>query len=746
MLPMLRRFAPLLIVCAVSAGGETVRLRGLEQPVEILRDRWGVPHIYARTQADLFFAQGYMAARDRLWQMDLWRRIGTGRLSEILGPAALERDKLARAVRFRGDWNAEWPSYARDARQIIEAFVSGINAYIASLGGRRPLEFRVGGYDPDPWRPEDVVARIAGLLMTRNLSSEVRRAEDARRFGLQTIQRYMPPDPLIRLEIPHGLDLADITGEILRVYTEATGPARFPDTDGSNNWVVDGTLSATGKPLLANDPHRPVQIPSLRKTVHLVGPGWNAIGAGEPALPGIALGHNQHLAFGFTIAAIDQQDLYVERLHPQDPDQYWYRGQWRRIEIERQSLTVKGRSAPEVVELRYTLHGPLIHEDRSRRRAYALRWVGTEPGTAGYLAGLSVARARNWSEFLAALERWKVPPENMLYADTAGNIGWQVAGLTPIRPNWSGLFPVPGHTGEYEWAGFRRLDELPRQFNPPAHFIATANHNILPPGYKIPLGYEWAPPFRFQRIREVLSKGGKFTVADFERLQQDVVSIPARRFQDILRRAKLHFSGRKGEILRRILSWDAVLAADSFEALIYEVWISKLPEAMFGPELGSRIPLPTLLAELEKDPHRQALESALEAALREIESRLGADESGWRWGRLHVMEFRHPLGVAAWRRGPFERPGDAHTVNATSGPSFRQTGGASYRQIFDLGNWDRSVATNVPGESGDPSSRHYDDLIGEWLAGKYHPLPFSRPAVEAAAIERIMLVPAGAGK
>lgn len=740
------RLALALAFCAASASGETIRLSGLRQPVEILRDRWGVPHIYARTQADLFFAQGYMAARDRLWQIDLWRRTGTGKLSEILGPAALDRDRLARALRFRGDWNAEWRSYAPDAREIIEAFVAGINAYIDSLGGRRPLEFRMGGYDPGRWVPEDVVARMAGLVMTRNLSSEVRRAEDARRFGLPTLEKYMPPDPFIRLEIPHGLDLEDVTGEVLRVYTEATGPARFTDADGSNNWVVDGTVSATGKPLLANDPHRPIQIPSLRKTVHLVAPGWNAIGAGEPALPGIALGHNEHIAFGFTIVGIDQQDLYVERLHPDDPDRYSYRGQWRRMEIERQAVVVKGRAAPEITELRYTIHGPVIHEDRPRRRAYALRWVGTEPGTAGYLAGLSVARARNWSEFLRALERWKVPSQNMLYADTAGNVGWQVAGLTPIRPNWSGLFPVPGHTGEYEWAGFRRLDELPRLFNPPSHFIATANHNILPPHFKIPLGYEWALPYRFERIRQVLSRGGKFTVSDFERLQQDVVSVPARRFQKVLRRLASEFSGRNGQIVRRLLAWDGALEADSFEALVYEVWISKLPQVAFGPDLGSRVNLGTLLEELEKAPKLPALESALESALAEIRTRLGPDESAWRWGSLHVVEFRHPLGVKAWHRGPFERPGDAHTVNATSGPAFRQTGGASYRQIFDLSDWDRSVITNVPGESGDPASPHYDDLVPDWLAGKYHPLPFSRPAVEAVTVERIRLVPAGAGR
>ena len=502
--------------------------------MEILRDRWGVPHIYARDTHDLFFAQGYITARDRLFQIDLWRRIGTGRLAEAVGPSAIERDRLARAVRYRGDLKAEWEAYGPDTQVIAAAFTAGINAYIVSLQGRRPPEFQAAGYGPGLWQPEDCLARIAGLLMTRNLAREVGRVLDVARFGLARVEADLPTDPAVPLEIPRGLDPNDITADVLRVYNEAIGPVRFAE-QGSNNWVVDGSLTATGKPILANDPHRPVQIPSLRKTVHLVAPGWNAIGAGEPALPGIALGHNDRIAFGFTIVGTDQQDLYVEKLNPENLDEYWYRGTWKRLEVERQQIRVRGRDMPETVELLYTVHGPVIHLDRARRRAYALRWVGTEPGSAGYLAGIAIARARNWSEFRTAVARYKVPSENIVYADIDGNIGWQAAGLAPVRPNWTGLFPVPGD-GAYEWSGFRAAADLPHLFNPATHFIATANHNILPPGYPGPLAYEWALPFRYQRIREVLAQARRLTVADCERLQQDVVSIPARRFQAVLRR------------------------------------------------------------------------------------------------------------------------------------------------------------------------------------------------------------------
>ncbi|MGH9659160.1 MAG: penicillin acylase family protein, partial [Bryobacteraceae bacterium] len=430
-------------------------------------------------------------------------------------------------------------------------------------------------------------------------------------------------------------------------------------------------------------------------------------------------------------------DLYVESLDPSNPDRYRHRGAWRDVEIERQTLRVKGRRDPQPIELRYTVHGPILHEDRARRRAYALKWVGGEPGTAGYLAGLALARARSWTEFSGAVERYKVPSENLVYADTAGNIGWWASGMTPIRKNWSGLFPVPGE-GDYEWSGFRSPRELPHVYNPPRHYIATANHNILPPGYTAPLGYEWAAPFRFERVREMLEAGGKFTVADFERMQQDVVSMPARRFQNILRKWQPR-AARSRSIVDRLLRWDGAMTAASVEATIFAVWISRLPVAMFGTELGARVPLPALLA---AEIRPQALEDSLDRTLAMLEQRLGRDVEQWQWGRVHQIHFRHPLGAAELNRGPYARPGDANTVNAASGAAFRQTNGASYRHILDLADWDRSVMTNVPGESGDPASPHYSDLISDWAAGKYHPLPFSRKAVEAATAERILLRPA----
>jgi len=701
----MRRPTLAVLLAAWPLCAAPIHVPGLNAQVEILRDRWGVPHIYASNAHDLFFAQGYITAVDRLFQIDLWRRAGTGKLSEILGPSAIPRDTLARAVAFHGDWSAEWAAYGADAHAITTSFTDGINAYIKGLNGKWPQEFQFAGYAPGLWTPEDCLSRVAGLTMTGNLMREVQHALDIQRLGLERAAAAIRLEPKVPLEVPQGLDLSAITNDILRAYRETVGPVRLTTEQGSNNWVVDGTLTATGRPMLANDPHRPVQLPSLRKTVHLVAPGWNAIGAGEPALPGIALGHNETIAFGFTIVGIDQQDLYVETVNPANSGEYRYRGAWKKFETDAQRLKVKGR-ADAAITLRWTVHGPVIYQDAARHLAYVLRWVGSEPGTAGYMAGISLARAKNWTEFRAAMSRYRVPSENLVYADTSGNIGWQVGGLTPIREGWNGLLPVPGVEGRYEWTGFQKSDALPFEFNPPRHWIATANHNILPPGYEIPLGYDgWAVPNRINRIREMITAGRKFEIADFVRMQQDVTSIAAREFV-----AKLRPESSDNPILEELRSWKGELGADSRAALVYEIWVT-MPNASFAEVLA------------------------------EIERRVGKDPSGWQWGKLHQLTLVHPLSRPEWQLGPVPRPGDANSVNATSGANFRQTNGASWREVLDVGDWDRSVMTNVPGESGDPSSKHYSDLLEPWAHGEYHPLPFTRQAVERAAEERVILLP-----
>ncbi len=730
---MMRRF---LIALLLAATLQAERVSGLHARVEIIRDTWGVPHIYAANTDDLFFAQGWITAKDRLFQIDLWRRAGAGKLSEVAGPSTLGRDRVARLLRYRGDWNKEWDAYAPDARQIVTAFVNGINAYIRSLNGARPLEFKLAGYDPGQWTIEDVVTRIPALGVSHNVATEVDRAIEIANFGEAVTEKFSPPDPFIHLTIPPGLDIQAITREIVRDFDAAAGPPRLASGQGSNNWVIDGSMSATGKPLLANDPHRPILVPSLRKIVHLNAPGWNAIGAGEPALPGIALGHNDSIAFGFTIVGIDQQDLYVEKINPANPNQYLFKGAWKPIEIEKQSIPVKG-AVPVTTELRYTQHGPILYEDRAKHLAYALRSVGGEPGGAAYLAGLSVARAKNWNEFVGAMARYKSPSENMVYADTSGNIGWIASGAAPVRANnATGLLPVPGDTGQFEWTGFLPVADLPQSYNPAKHFVATANNNILPPGYKKQLSFEWSPPSRAERATQMLSEPNKkFSITDFEHMQYDLLCLPAKRFQAIVRKSHPE---HHAELVNEFLKWDARLTADSRPGLLYELWTSALIAATYPHDWRGGVSLEVVFKLLEDRPNPRAISEALDHAVAAIERGLPHRED-WKWSAAHSLIMRHPLDSPQMNLPRIPRPGDSNTVNAAGGTG--GDSGASYRQILDVGDWDRSVVTNTPGESGDPQSKHYRDLLEDWLTGRYHPLPFSRKAVEAAAEERIILDP-----
>jgi penicillin amidase len=748
----------------------TLRVRGLARPVTVLRDTWGIPHIYAESQDDLFFAQGFVAAQDRLFQMEVWRRTGEGRLAEIVGKSAVERDLFARLVRYRGDMKAEYESYAPDAKPILEAFVRGVNAYIELSRDHLPVEFRLAGFAPEPWTPEVCLTRLAGWGMTRNAALEVLRAKLVRELGPELVNELVETDPPRKIEIPDGLDLAGIDNPVLGGAIAAGAPVTFEPRQGSNNWVIDGTLSATGKPLLANDPHRSIQLPSLRWMVHLVAPGWNVIGAGEPALPGVAAGHNDRIGFGFTIVGIDQQDLYVEETNPANPNEVRFNGRWVPLRIEHERILVKG-GAPVEADLKFTAHGPVLHEDPARHRAYALRWVGSEPGTAGYLASLSLDRARSWPDFLKALERWKVPSENIVYADVDGNIGWQATGLTPVRKGWHGLLPVPGD-GRFEWQGFLPPGDLPRSFNPASHSIATANHNILPPGYGKELGYEWASPFRFQRIGEMLAGvDHKLTVEDFERMQTDIVSLPARQLIRLLAAAQ----GGSPEMrpwAERLTRWDGTIGRDSSPAALYEIWLTKLPAAIFQPKMDERtwklvaglISEEKVLDVLEtasprwfgageagKAARDAALFQALGAAVEEARKELGPDPAAWRWGSFHKTPFHHPLATDEARKSVLdlpsvERGGDGNTVMAATGSGSVANHGASFREILDPGDWDRSVAINVPGESGQPGSPHYGDLLPLWAEGRYFPFLFSRERIEKAAPDRLVLVPAEPSK
>lgn len=740
-----------------------LNIAGLRQPVKVSRDNWGVAHIYAANQHDLFFAQGFAAAQDRLFQMELWKRAGQGRLAEVLGKSAVERDRYARLLKYRGDIVAEYKSYAPDALVILAAFTGGINAYIRYLnstgGPGLPIEFQLAGFKPEPWKPEDCLSRMAAYSMTGNARSELSDSLLLTKLGADKAQQILDPDPPAKLDPTDGTDYAGLSPALLEGLVGGDTRIEFPESAlsiGSNNWTISGKLTATGKPILANDPHRVIALPSLRYIVHLVAPGWDVIGSGEPALPGVAIGHNQRVAWGLTIFPVDQQDLYIEELNPANLLEYKRNGKWQTMRTEKAVINVKD-SAPETVTLKFTQHGPVLWEDAAQHRALALRWVGSEPGTAGYLASLSVDRAQNWNEFLAALQRWKLPPENMVYADVDGNIGEQSAGLTPIR-SWTGLLPVMGNDGSHEWSGFVPLDQLPRTFNPAEGWFATANNRTIAEDYKYKVGFEWST-FRVDRIRQVLSgfadKQHKVELGDVENLQNDVYSIPA---DELIRMLPRRSNGPESRYLNMLKDWDHLLRSPSVPGALYEVWERDLRNAVLQKIAGSSTPefhgsfntqqALDYVKAMPAEEQQRLLLSTLADAGQELEQREGSDPALWSWGAMHTMTFRHSLdqvpgGKGLFDLGPVARPGDGDTVDATASGagSFHQTVGASYREIFDLGEWDNSLAVNTPGQSGQPGSRHYSDLLPLWEAGQYFPLVYSKAAVDENATDVLTLMP-----
>ena len=746
-----------------------IEVPGLKEPVEVLRDRWGIPHVYAKNADDLFFAQGFVAAQDRLFQIDLWRRMGVGETAEVVGKEGLKADRFARLLKYRGDPDAEWASYAPDARQIATAFTRGINAYIDHVGDRLPIEFQLLGLRPKKWQPEDCLGRMSGIIMSRNFQNELARAELVAAVGIEKARRIAPTDPPRAYAPTPGLDLAGIDRSILAGYNAAIKAPPFKlGGDGSNNWAVDGTLSASGKPLLASDPHRAIALPSLRYLVHLNAPGWNVIGSGEPGLPGVAIGHNERVAWGFTIVGTDQADIYVEETNPADPAEYRVGDRWEKMMVVREKATVRSGEQPVELELRFTRHGPVIHEDATRHRAYALKWAGSKPGGAAYLASLTLDRVKDGRAFVAALKGWKVPSENMVYADVDGNIGWVAAALTPVRKGWDGLLPVPGAMGAYEWQGFLPLKELPQVQNPAAHYVATANHNILPHDYGREIGYEWAPPYRFARIKERLEGKKKFTLEDFQRLQHDNASLPGRVLVRLVK--ELDVQDRELRPYVELLAgWDGLLSADSRAGALYGVWLRELLDGFYRPHVPARLldftasrnGVPVMLAALEKpdaawfgdkptEGRDRLLRTTFRSAVGKLKELLPGDEKEWSWGRLHTTTFRHPLAALgpvyakAFDLGPVPRAGDAHTPNAAAhNAKFEHAGGATYRHVFDLADWDKGVATSAPGQSGQPGSPHYDDLLPLWQKDAYFPLAFSRAQVEKVTRHWLQLTPAG---
>ena len=770
-----------------AAASTTLQLPGVSQPVEIIRDRWGVNHIYAQNESDLFFAQGYAAAKDRLFQFELWRRQATGTVAEVLGRRELKRDIGARLHMFRGDLDAELAHYHPRGQAIVEAYVRGVNAYIAETErtpSLLPVEFKMLGITPGRWTPAVVISRHQAL--TSNLTDEVRAIRAMKAVGPAAVRELMyfqggdpvfTPDP--------ALDLKTFPENVLELYSAFRNSISFTRDDvipefrgeargaapavgdsnrdapeardvGSNNWVVAGSLTQSTYPILANDPHRAIAAPSLRYWVHLVAPGWNVIGGGEPVLPGVSIGHNEHGAWGLTIFGNDNEDLYVYETNPANASEYRYQGRWEAMRVVSETIPVEGEK-PQSVELKYTRHGPVIFEDRANRRAYAVRAAWMEPGGAPYLASLRMNQATNWEEFREACRYNHMPAENMVWADRSGTIGWQAAGIQPLRRNWSGLLPVPGD-GSYEWNGYLPITALPHEVNPGRGFIVTANHYLFPNDYtwKEAVHFTWADPYRAARITELLGSGRRFSVAETVRVQNDDLSLPARALVQLLRDVSLP-SGPAARARTLLFDWDYVLDKDSVPAGIYAMWQRRLivntrdrvVPASIRSFAGNLVTTKRLIDWLHAPDGRfgenptQArdalLAQSLDEAVAELTKRFGEDPQAWKYGqdRFHHALIRHPLSdvVNAETRstlsvGPLPRGGDATTISAT-GNGDNQTSGGSFKIIADTEDWDSSLGINTPGQVGNPDDRHYRDLFELWARGRYFTLAYSRGKVES---------------
>jgi penicillin amidase len=672
--------------------------------------------------------------------------------------------------------NKELSHYHPDGIAIINAYVDGVNCRIEQVINNPsllPEEFRLLGIVPGKWTPEIVVSRHQGLLS--NVEEELKVGRAVAIAGEEKVKElywFHPKQPDIRLDPFITRDM--LSADILSLYTAFRKPLRFertvtglalndhytpptlPETEGSNNWVVAGRKTASGFPILANDPHRAISVPSLRYMVHLVAPGWNVIGAGEPTIPGISIGHNEKGAWGLTIFETDAEDLYVYELNPDNLMQYRYQGQWKKMESIVERIPVKGQDSVTQT-FYYTVHGPVCFIDSARKRGYAVRCGWLEPGGAPYLASLRMDQATDWNTFREACTFSHIPGENMVWADKKGTIGWQVVGIAPVRNTHSGMVPVPGD-GRFEWSGYLPMLQRPSVANPEKGFWSTANQHLTPQNYTHwnSIGFKWADPYRGNRINEVLLASSSLTVSKTQALQTDYYSIPARTLVPLLKEITFEEAPAR-EAAQLLLRWNDQLTPSSIEASIYTLWERKIMSdaaARFIPkELNGLVHLQLHkvlewitdpVSRFEGDAYQNRnrfLKNAFTAALVTLNEKLGPDQSHWQYGQpaLKHSLIKHPLDELLpaeqkthYTVGPLARGGNSHTVNSTS-DSDRQTTGASFRIVTDLSDWDNTFMINTPGQSGDPYNPYYRNLFNRWATDHYFQSYFSKNKIESTA-------------
>ncbi len=779
----------------------TLRLPGLTAPVEVLRDKHGIPHVYAQTVADLLRAQGFVHAQDRLWQMEQNRRIARGALAEVFGEAALDADRFSRIVGFWRAAEAELASLDDETRQWLTWYAEGVNAYISHRPGRLGAEFNLLRVRPAPWTPLDTLGhgKVMAWSLSLNWESELTRLRLLHQLD-PVVAAELEPDypaksPLVLAGVG-GTDMVRLqhtAGLLLNQYEQLKqwlGVATAGQ--GSNAWVIAPKHSLNRRPLLCNDPHLAVQIPGVWYEIHLSAPGYETSGVSLPGAPGVIIGHNEEIAWGVTNAMVDVQDLYLERAHPTEADRYEYEGEWEAATVIEEVIQVRRRD-PHVERVVITRHGPLISglipndertaNDPANSLPLALRWTGH---TTGPLldAIRQLNQATDWTTFNQALDEWTAPPQNFLFADSRGNIGYRLAGAIPQREQNLGLLPAPGWTADYEWPALIPPAALPRLYNPESGKIVSANNKMVGDDYPHFLGVEFDPGWRAARIEELLQRKERHTIRDMEEMQLDNQSKLAEAFTPWLTLINSEDPWEK-TALQALRKWNFRMDADNFAATIYQQMLVQLMEMVFGDKVGSakrgyygmsstplflihgfllraETRLLSLLNEHEQSywyveaatgrlrDRETLLQEALTATMREIRKTMGETTRTWDWGRAHQVRYVHPLGSARllkniFNRGPIPVGGDSATPNLTRHAPKLPLGlvqvAASYRQIYEVGVWDRAQSITNTGQSGHPLHPNYDDQIMLWREGAYHKMPWSRSAVEGVAEQRLVLAP-----
>ncbi|KIF82552.1 penicillin acylase family protein [Noviherbaspirillum autotrophicum] len=773
-----------------------LHLAGLNAPVEIVRDAEGIPHIYTKSASDAYFALGFVHAQDRLWQLEMNRRIVAGRLAEILGESAVNADRFLRALGVRRNAERIYSNLSPETRTMLDAYAHGVNAYLAERKDVLPPEFLLTGAPaPELWQPADSIGwqTMMAWDLGANWTQELLRMRLAQRLSLQQINEFLPPYPgetvlPTRDYTKLYRELAGISEQLAAVASIA--PPSYVDGMGSNNWVVAGALSQTGKPLLANDPHLGLSAPALWYFAHLSAPGMNVIGATLPGIPTVVLGRTDRIAWGFTNTGPDVQDLYIERIHPANNRQYQTPDGWADFTTRTEIIKVKGK--PDVtLEVRETRHGPVISGvlpimDRAaldaKRYAVAFAWTALRPDDLTLQSGIKLNRARNWEGFLDAAKDFSAPQQNMVYADIDGNIGFVAPGRVPVRKpenDLKGLAPALGWDARYDWAGFVPFDALPRQFNPPAQRIVTANQKIVADDYPYFLTSEWTLPYRAVRIGELLDATPRHGIESFAAMQKDDVSLAAQELLPILRKTAPK-SQRAQAALALLAGWNGAMDAGRSEPLIFNAWLRAASYRIFADELGDGLMKdywdlrnahrPMVLALQNKDGMAkwcadvtggeagraqtcdEVLSASLETALNDLERRYGGNMAAWRWGEAHVALSEHrPFskvrGLATLFDIRVASPGDSYTVNVgrynlrDEKEPFVNHHAASLRALYDLSNLENSRFMHSTGQSGNVLSPLYRNYAQRWADVAYVPMKTRREEVEKERLGMLTLLP-----